>query len=397
MKEFDVVVVGAGPAGGQCARELGQKGHRVLLVDKAKSFLENNYSSGGAPAETMTSFQLPDSIVGTFWNTLNVISTKEKSSWHSPSALGPVIDFDKLRSFLSDEVLAHQGDVRLGFRYVSHQLLNGHVEVSFKDSATDEEHRFLTRILVDATGTERKVLSNGSYAKDHAIAMTGIEHHIQVDPAIYQQYAKSLNFFLGHHWMPQGYGWIFPMAPNKLKVGVIRYFQNKNYVTHTPSYKPYLDQLLGLCGNSSLLDSHGKTLHYSFSQKDLRTSGPIIAVGDAISSVNPLGCEGIRHALVSGRLAANEIDLFLSGKVSTLKGYDSAMKSYFGWKWKFSEWMMRSLFTTSNDRLIDLSVKSFQKMTTKEILDVVFNYRFSRSIKSYFWYFISLLNSAFQR
>jgi len=389
MVDYDVVVVGAGPAGGQCARELGGQGYRVLLVDKAKTFLENNYSSGGAPEWIMSDFQLPDSIVGTFWNTLNVISTKEKASWHSPAPLGPVIDFEKLRAFLSNEVVSHRGDVRLGFRYLSHSLVKDSVEVQLKDCQTDEVHHFVTRVLVDATGTERKVLSNGRYGKDKAIAMTGIEHHIQVDPEVYQQYANSLNFFLGHHWMPQGYGWIFPMAPSQLKVGVIRYFQNQHYVPYTPSYKPYLEQLLHLCGDSTQIDSHGKTLYYTFSQGDIRSQGPIVAVGDAISSVNPLGCEGIRHALVSGRIAANEINLFLQGKATSLKGYDSAMKQYFGWKWKLSEWLMRSLFTSSSDRLIDLSVRSFQQMNTQEIMDVVFKYRFSRSLKSYLWYFVS--------
>ena len=39
---YDVIVIGAGPAGGQCARELAEKGKKVLLVDKAKNFAINN-------------------------------------------------------------------------------------------------------------------------------------------------------------------------------------------------------------------------------------------------------------------------------------------------------------------------------------------------------------------
>jgi digeranylgeranylglycerophospholipid reductase len=33
VQQFDVVVVGAGPAGGHCARKLTQKGYRVLLME----------------------------------------------------------------------------------------------------------------------------------------------------------------------------------------------------------------------------------------------------------------------------------------------------------------------------------------------------------------------------
>jgi glycine/D-amino acid oxidase-like deaminating enzyme len=39
MEHFDVVVVGAGLAGLQCARLLGERGFRVLLVDR-KPFLD---------------------------------------------------------------------------------------------------------------------------------------------------------------------------------------------------------------------------------------------------------------------------------------------------------------------------------------------------------------------
>ena len=35
-KEYDVIVVGAGPGGSTCATFLGQKGYKVLLLDKAK-------------------------------------------------------------------------------------------------------------------------------------------------------------------------------------------------------------------------------------------------------------------------------------------------------------------------------------------------------------------------
>ena len=49
MNTYDVAMIGAGPAGGQCARELAAEGHRVVLLEKAKTYFENNYSSGGAP------------------------------------------------------------------------------------------------------------------------------------------------------------------------------------------------------------------------------------------------------------------------------------------------------------------------------------------------------------
>ena len=44
MKRFDVVIIGAGPAGGHCARKLTQAGQQVLLVEQQETFSKNDFS-----------------------------------------------------------------------------------------------------------------------------------------------------------------------------------------------------------------------------------------------------------------------------------------------------------------------------------------------------------------
>lgn len=391
LEAYDAIVVGAGPAGGQCARQLSHKGHKVLLIDKIKTFDENNFSSGGAPSEIMEEFALPAHLAGSFWDRLRIFSTNEQATWNFPSSFGPILNFDKLRSFLAEDTKKHGGQYQLAHAYISHTKTPAGIEVTIKDLNTHESKSFLTQILVDATGTDRKVLHQKT--KESMIA-TGIEYHIKVPHHVYEEYSKSMNFFLGLKWMPQGYGWVFSMAPSKLKVGVIRYFQNENDVPHDPSYKPYMEQLLNHVVGShhyEVEDRHGKTISYTLGQKDRRYDGQVLAIGDAVSSINPLGCEGIRHALVSGRLAALEIQKFLNGEVSHFKGYSEAMNQYFGKKWLFSEMMMNHLYKQKNDNTMDRTVKCFGLMNNHEILDVIFNYRFYRTFKSYFWYFASFL------
>ena len=43
MEEFDVVVIGGGPAGGQTSRNLAKKGHKVLLVERYENFSLNTF------------------------------------------------------------------------------------------------------------------------------------------------------------------------------------------------------------------------------------------------------------------------------------------------------------------------------------------------------------------
>jgi flavin-dependent dehydrogenase len=385
---YDVIIIGAGPAGGECARALTKQGKCVALVEKAKNFQENNYSSGGAPLQIMQDFDLPHAIVGSYWNRLNIHSTKIRTSWQSESPFGPILDFDRLRAFLAEETFKKGGDVFLGHHYQHHVVQANHtVKVTLKNSQSDDDVELHTRVLVDATGSGRKVLSSKQYSKNKAMAVTGIEQHIQVSPAIYQQFKESLNFYLGHHWMPQGYAWIFPMAPCQLKVGVIRYFQNEKHLPYQLSYRYYLDQMLTLCGDFTTSDKHGKTIYYTFGQKDRRYEGPVLAIGDAISTINPLGCEGIRHAMVSGRLAAIAIEDVLNQQTMDFHPYHQAIKRYFGWRWTFSEILMKSLFKRSQDALIDHTVKCFSAMNNQQIMDVIFNYRFSQTLPAYLKYF----------
>ncbi len=278
--------------------------------------------------------------------------------------------------------------MRLACQYQRHQLHSHGIEVCLKDLQSGIPFSVQSSIIVDATGSERRVLAQQDYNKSQAIVATGIEYHVKVNPAIYQQYAKALTFFLGHYWMPQGYAWIFPMAPFQLKVGVIRYFQNKVYVPQHPSLKTYLQPLLDLVESHEILDKHGKTIYYTRGQKDVRYRGPVLAIGDTISSINPLGWEGIRHAMVSGRQAAQAIQCYLKGEVKDLSHYDKKMGNYFGRKWLYSERLMSSLFKTKKDTLIDQSVQAFNLMSNEKIMDVIFNYHFRHSLKSYFWYFM---------
>jgi len=389
--QYDALIVGAGPAGCQCARDLSKAGFKVLLIDKAGDVFENNYSSGGAPIDIMEQFSLPDSVVGTYWNTLRIHSTKIESVWTSPSPFGPILDFDKLKTFLAADATKYGCEYRLCTQYQNHQNFSDCVEVYLKDLNNSSIFPVRASVVIDATGSERKVLAKHSYEKQQAVVATGIEYHINVKEEIYKKYSNAMNFFLGHHWMPQGYAWIFPMANPGLKVGVIRYFQNKTYVPYQPSYKIYLNRLLQLCEEFEIVDRHGKTIHYTEKQRDLRVQGRIIAIGDAISSINPLGWEGIRHAMQSGQFAAQSIQDYLSGKSPDLNGYNNSLNKYFGKKWFFSEKFIHHLFRAKKDAYIDQSVAAFSMMDKVQIIQVIFQYKFRHTLKSYFWYYLTRL------
>ena len=64
MEEYDVVIIGAGLAGLQCARLLGRSGFRILLVDRKHSLDQSIHTTGIFVRRTLEDFAIPEECLG---------------------------------------------------------------------------------------------------------------------------------------------------------------------------------------------------------------------------------------------------------------------------------------------------------------------------------------------
>ncbi len=398
MKQVDAVIIGAGPAGGECARALAKAGYRVLLVEKEKDFAAKDFSSGGSTLEVLDDFDLPHSVVGAYCNQIKIASSQDAHCWQADKPVALVLDFQKLRRFLADDLSGHKGKVLLGWSFEAYEQQGGKALVRLKEAATGNTLSYETQVLIDATGTERKVLGGGK-SPAAAIVGTGVEFLIEVPDDVYKRHADALSFFIGQKWMPQGYAWIFPMAANRLKVGVGRNFPHEQVVPHEASFRFYLDHLIASCIQTpdfKILDQHGKTIAYTLHQRDRYFEGNVLAIGDAVSTVNPLTFEGIRHALRCGRVAAKHITSYLEGKTRSFRRYQFEMRRSSGLHWLISEALTNKIYREADDEKVDLMLSALKTFSLSELKALVFDYRVGTAIRFVLNYQTRVIKNVFR-
>lgn len=399
MTQFDVVVVGGGPAGGHCGRVLAQMGHRVLLVERFRNFQKNSFSSGGTPMETLSRFALPTDVVGSFWNKLVIVTSHQQGVWASETMQGAVLDFGKLRQFLADEVEHHGGEVWMGCRYVSHIDQGDGVRVTLKNNLLNQVIEVQAQVLVDATGANRAIITRKGQPQPELLGGTGIEYLITVDRAAYDRNAAALTFLLGHRWMPKGYSWVFPMANQQLKVGAGILNQDHTVVDRIQPLKDYVELLIREYvqpQHYEVVDIHGETLRYSLGLGDRYTEGRVIAIGDTVSTVNFLGGEGIRHAMVSAEVASPFIHERLRGTRPDFSGYREAMHDLFLTPWQVTERLAMKKYLQDADPLVDRVISYLAPLSLEEVVDILFYYRFDKIYRGFWPYLWSRIQRRLQ-
>jgi len=376
-KRYDVIVVGGGPAGGQCARRLSQEGFKTLLVERCGSFQENNYSSAGTILGFVEEFQIPPSVIGSYWKSLTIVSSSGTSyRWRSDDALGVVMDFGRLKAFLAGEAARHGADVLMSHRFKSFARKGGRVFASVEDSLSGETSVFEARFLVDGTGTDRAVMRQDGGLQDDYIDMVGIEYLAEVPESCYRP--DELVFLLGERWAPRGYAWIFPMERNRLKIGMGQFSRDAR--GPGPALRLCVDRVISdhlRLPSYKLLDVHGGRIAYSRGQNDRYYADGVLAVGDSISAINPLGGEGIRHGMRSADAAAESIGRSLRSGGADLGSYESSMRGYFGDQWRQSMRIAQVFYQLDwKDSQMDDWLAKASRWSVERLMGVLFHYRF---------------------
>ena len=218
-QQWDVLIIGGGPAGSLAARSAAEQNVDVLMVEKRQEIGSPVRCAEGVSAKALAEFIEPDPK----WIAANINGGRI----HAPD--GNFVTIDEpgaglvLERKIFDRELANQAarsgaEVWVKARAVDLIKDNGAIKGAII-RRRDGDYEIRAKVVIAADGVESQV---GKWAGINTTCKTN-----DVDTCV--QYLMTglrdidldyCHFYLGHEVAPRGYGWIFPKGGDTANVGV---------------------------------------------------------------------------------------------------------------------------------------------------------------------------------
>lgn len=324
MEKFDIIVVGAGPAG------LGFAGHiknkNVLVVDRKHTLGIPVKSSAGTFTETLIDFGLEDAVCHSSHGFRIILSNGITKEFHYEKPVLHSLDFPRMIEILSERAkknceILHPASVE------NVTVKNGTIE-----SIEIEDTVFKADLFIDASGEARVLLKHldPSYYRKQWLAQ-GLEYEVtglEFD-------ADHFDFFFGNDIIPEGYAWVFPTKKTAARIGlgklVLGKGGNKRVNLKDALHEFISSDILSVrnFNETNIVENHGGTMTYYKPLKNPCFHNCYV-IGDASSQSSCFLGEGIRFSLLSGRKLAIALNSYdpLTARMH-YQNYISHMTRYF--------------------------------------------------------------------
>ena len=305
--DFDVIVVGGGPAGSSAARIAAKNGCTVALIEKEKEIAETVRTSGVTWISDIEEFGIPNECYNPI-KKFSFCSPNNSVTISDNIAKAAVLDVRKTYRFLAKRAQSLGTQVFTSTN-VSEILKNSSGEcIGVIAKSQDKEIKFKAKVIIDASGFASIVAKELGHVEQWKKFGVGAEFEVKTEKLEYDNWW----LMVGQEYSPAGYAWIFPTSKNTARIGV-GIGKPDSDVDPTIRLNELIDNKIGPIrdlGEIEKIEFHyGLIPNEGLTRKTVYDN--LILVGDSAGQANPLVLEGIRYAIrfgeVAGKVAAAAI------------------------------------------------------------------------------------------
>jgi digeranylgeranylglycerophospholipid reductase len=327
--DYNVLVVGGGPAGLAAAEAAAKQGARTLLLERQNEIGYPIHTSGGSWVQDMKALHIPEHLYHPVTSVI-FLSPHREVTFHYDTAVSCVVDVRGLYQHLAARAVAAGAQIRV--RHTVEQALLEDKRIVGVTAKTHMSERIDMHadVTIDASGFSRHIgirTDMGSAFRRYGF---GAEYDLYAPN--YPQ--DELFLIMGSAYAPRGYAWVFPRGNGRVRLGV--------GVIHPDSpddARAYLDhimhgipQLATKFKGASPLEYHTGLFPSEGVLESFSRDGLLLA-GDSGGHGSTLVGEGIRFAIYSGQMAgevAAEAVKAGDTSASALACFDRRWRTRFG-------------------------------------------------------------------
>ena len=309
--QYDVVVVGGGPAGSSAAWAAAKNGIKVALIEKEGSIAETVRTSGVTWIQNIKEFGIPENCYNPIKN-FSFCSPNNEVTISDSVPRAAVLDVRKTYRWLANEAEKEGADIFIKTS-INDVIKNDNGDiVGVSGTGPKGEITFRSKIIIDASGFSSTICKAMGFATQWERFGAGAEWEVKAE----QVDSETWWLMVGQQYSPAGYAWIFPLGNDIVRIGV-GVGKPESNVDPTQRLKELMDAKVGpikKLGKITPIEFHyGLIPNDGLSRKTVFNN--LILVGDSAGQANPLVLEGIRYAIKFGRVAGKvSADSIKSGK-----------------------------------------------------------------------------------
>lgn len=343
MKSYDVVIIGAGLAGLQCARLLARQGAKILLVDRKTDLTKGVHTTGIFVRKTLEDFDFPDGCLGKSIRNVTLYSPKLKAiSLESEKEEFRVGKMGLIYDEFLHEAVADGVQFARATAYRGVETANGGTIVKLEKRS--ETFTVKTKVLIGADGANSRVAKDLQLDENREF-IVGYEEVFHTENTNRE---PRLHCFLDAELAPGYLAWIADDG-EEIHIGVGGYAADFNPREALKLFKEKTQKVYDL-KTARLIETRGGRIPVGGVLRKIANEHGLL-IGDAAGAVSPLTAGGLDPAMRLSKFAAEIVwERLRTNNPQVLLNYSGER---FRARFVSRLWMRRIIRTFTNQNLLE--------------------------------------------